>query len=47
MERQPIKTKPSRRGVKHVGIIYTTFSDMVIEREGMEFWNTVLEKVIP
>lgn len=30
-----------------LGIIYTTFSDMVIEREGMEFWNTVLEKVNP
>ncbi|MBK8970107.1 MAG: heme NO-binding domain-containing protein [Hahellaceae bacterium] len=30
-----------------LGIIYTTFSDMVIEREGMAFWNAVLEKANP
>lgn len=29
------------------GSIYTTFSDMVIEKMGMQVWNELLEKVAP
>lgn len=30
-----------------MGVIFTTFSDMVIERHGMDYWNRMLDRVQP